>query len=406
MAVSPVNNRIFYACQMVGMAKMGTEDATLRLSHIVAHGVQSVGITTNFNLEQAFELGQIQIYENIEGLPDVEVTLEKVLDGYALLYHLATPSPASVGLVGRGKDRTDLSLGIYSDAFDSVTDSGNRYIAASDNGVPEVEVFCSGMYVGSVSYTVPVDGNATESLTLTGNNKQWITASDEMHITSTGTDFGTGAWSLTKFSDEPKAMTDVSGGIQRRENVQLNRSIFPSTVYGMNGSGVGNAWNSTSMSPRVHMQNISMSTDFSREDIMELGARNPYYRAPGFPIEVSCEFEAIAISGDFVSALETGDPNFWNPSHADYNLKASGDNTKEEIIFVKLEDGTVFDLGRKNRLSSVSYGGGDATGGNVSISYSYTNFNDFTVLHPQDPAFSSKYTTDQKNWTRDAAPSY
>ena len=174
----------------------------------------------------------------------------------------------------------------------------------------------------------------------------------------------------------------------------------------MNGSGVGNAWDFTGDgSPRVHMQNASISTDFSREDIMELGARNPYYRAPGFPIEVSCEFEAIAISGDFVNALETGDPTFWDPSHDNYNLKASGDNTKEEIIFIKLQDGTVFDLGKKNRLSSVSYGGGAATGGNVSISYSYSNFNEMTVLHPQDPAFST-YSTDQKNWTKDAAPSY
>jgi len=76
------NNRIFYACQMVGLHEMGTDGAD---SHVVAHGVQSIGITTNFNLEQAFELGQIQIYENIEGLPDVEVTMEKVLDGYPLL---------------------------------------------------------------------------------------------------------------------------------------------------------------------------------------------------------------------------------------------------------------------------------------------------------------------------------
>ena len=80
------NNRIFYACQAVALKPM----AGLNAQYKVAHGVQSVGITTNFNLEQAFELGQIQIYENIEGLPDVEVTMEKLLDGYPLLYHLAS----------------------------------------------------------------------------------------------------------------------------------------------------------------------------------------------------------------------------------------------------------------------------------------------------------------------------
>ena len=55
-----------------------------------AHGVQSVGITTTFNLEQVFELGQLAIYENVEGTPDVEVTMSKVLDGYIPLFCLAT----------------------------------------------------------------------------------------------------------------------------------------------------------------------------------------------------------------------------------------------------------------------------------------------------------------------------
>ena len=75
------NNRIFYACQAVGLKPIGSTTGNYK----VAHGVQSVGVTTNFNLEQAFELGQIQIYENIEGLPDVECTMEKVIDGYPLL---------------------------------------------------------------------------------------------------------------------------------------------------------------------------------------------------------------------------------------------------------------------------------------------------------------------------------
>jgi len=41
--------------------------------------------------------------------------------------------------------------------------------------------------------------------------------------------------------------------------------------------------------------------------------------------------------------------------------------------------GYAFDLGKKNRLSSVSYGGGDAGGGNATTTYSYTNFNDLDV---------------------------
>jgi len=43
-------------------------------------------------------------------------------------------------------------------------------------------------------------------------------------------------------------------------------------------------------------------------------------------------------------------------------------------------------LGTKNKLASVNYGGGDAGGGNVTVTYSYTTFNDFTVMHPHDDA--------------------
>ena len=378
------NYRIFYACQMVGLHKMGeiaVNPATYDVGLTLAHGVQSVGITTNFNLEQAFELGQIQIYENIEGLPDVEVTLEKVLDGYPLLYHLATPSPASVGMVGRGKERTDVGLGIFSDAVDSVTDGSQEK--------PPVEVFCSGMYMGSLSYTIPVDGNCTESITLVGNEKQWITTDNLKHMTSKNSSFGE---TTAPNPDEPFALTMASGGIQRRENVLLSSSIMPVAVYGVTGTGPGNAWNSTAGSPRVHMQNLSVSTDFSREDILELGRRVPYYKAPGFPIEVTTEIEAIAISGDFVNAYEAGDP-------ANVGTKNEGNNTGEETIVIRLTDGTTFDLGSKNRLSSVSYGGGDAAGGNVSISYSYTNFNDLEVLHRQDPAIDvAPYTAVQSGW--------
>ena len=56
------NKRIFYACQAVAITNHG--DTTVEPVDMV-HGVQSVGVNTTFNLEQAFELGQIEIYENI-----------------------------------------------------------------------------------------------------------------------------------------------------------------------------------------------------------------------------------------------------------------------------------------------------------------------------------------------------
>ena len=71
------NNRIFYACQQVGLKPDG--DRTNAFAAL--HGVQSVGITTNFNLEQVFQLGQLAVYEDVEEVPDIEVSVERVLDG-------------------------------------------------------------------------------------------------------------------------------------------------------------------------------------------------------------------------------------------------------------------------------------------------------------------------------------
>jgi len=52
---------------------------------------------------------------------------------------------------------------------------------------------------------------------------------------------------------------------------------------------------------------------------------------------------------------------------------------------VCLDDSTVIHVGNKNKLTSVTYGGGDAGGGNASIKYSFQNQNDFVVLHSGDP---------------------
>jgi hypothetical protein len=63
-----------------------------------------------------------------------------------------------------------------------------------------------------------------------------------------------------------------------------------------------------------------------------------------------------------------------------------GTNLFDQTILIYMTEGAVFDLGTRNKLSSVTYGGGDATGGNVEVTYNYSNFNSFTVTHPQDPA--------------------
>jgi len=360
------NQRIFYACQGVSLNQCGIIPGPN--ADQVVHGLQSVGMTTNFNLEQAFELGQLEIYENIEGTPDIEVTLEKVLDGNPLLYHLATTGvgAGSKKIANRSKQRTDLRLGIF--------DEGENALAKEVLGVmtgqdAQVVVHCSGMYVSSVSYSIPTDGNCTESMTLVGNEKEWLTNVAQHKLEPAD---------LVNFDSLDMPASSGAGGVQRREDVILVSSILPQGVNGVNGAGVANGATTSDLGtaqPLVHLQSISISTDFSREEILELGRKVPYYRPANFPIEVSCEIEAVTTLGDYVGASEKGNSAF----NAD-PVKV-GNNTAEETIFLHLRAGYGFDLGTKNRLSSVSYGGGDAGGGNVTTTYSYTNFNDLDVQH-------------------------
>lgn len=78
------NARLFYAVQAIGFAPFGKSYPAMPLQpsgFVVAHGVQNTNIQTTFNLSPVFELGQLELYENIEGIPDIQVTAQKVLDG-------------------------------------------------------------------------------------------------------------------------------------------------------------------------------------------------------------------------------------------------------------------------------------------------------------------------------------
>lgn len=293
------NNRVFYASQ--GVSVGGT----------VVQGAQSVGITTNFNLEQAFQLGQLALYDNISLDPEVEVTISKVLDGEDTIYKLATSGGGSI--ITNANDVTTVVIGIGSDTAASLTSTS--------------AVTCTGMFVSSISYTFPVDGNITEEISLVGNAKA--------------------------ISGSVSAPSTTSNTVLRRQNVNLGSSTLPSEVSGKN------------------ITNISISTDLGRETMYKLGTLKPFHRFVNFPLEVTCEFEVSATDQDGV-AVEI-------PTTACSGMPA----TKQPItVSVCDENGATvysFDLGSQNKLASVNYSGGDTGGGNATITYSYTTFNELEI---------------------------
>jgi len=354
----PSNKRVYYAIQQVGLAPDGVLPFTG--AHVIK-GLQSCGMNTRFNLEQVFQLGQGAIYQNVENIPDVEVTLEKCLDSKALIYHLATAGATSGTLIGRSNQRASLAMSIFGDTQDSAS------------GTPIAEVFVSGIFVSALNYNFPVEGNFSESVTLVGNNKIWLTSG----YTFTG---------YMNNAETPANYPPV--GVGRRQHMVFGNasvatsgadftytappSVLPIDIDGID-SGTGyNLFASGNFA--VHVQSIRVSCNLGRDALNELGRKGPYHRFVQFPVEVRCDIEILATRGDMVSATELG-------------VKSDGTNLTERPIVISTLEGTLINLGNKNMLSQTSYGGGNAgnRGGNATITYSFVTQSELLVTHPADP---------------------
>ena len=390
-----VNNRVYYAIQQVSFGKnsSGVTGVTTGSTRVAAHGVQSVGLTTTFNLEQVFELGQLAIYENVEGTPDIEVTMTKVLDGYIPLWCLATSDQFDGPQLAKrctSANKCFVQLGIWDESKES---AGQGASAAS------TWVSMSGLYPTSISYNFPVDDNFTEDITLVGNTKVWGTGQTTSVLNCTPSYFPSPAdGEFGGNNDAPVG----SGGVNRRQNMIFatgnstssdasvviegqnpDNTVLPGDIPGV--YVVGN----TGVKDSVHIQSMSVSVDVAREELFELGARVSYARPVTFPIEVTCDIEVTTSSGDLINAIDS--------CSGGTTLCTEANNLANRAIRISTCEGTRIWLGEKNKLSSVTYGGGDAGGGNATVTYSYSTFNDFTLIHERD-VFASGGSLSGDNW--------
>jgi len=348
-----VQYRVYYAIEQFSLMQDGTTSAA---TAVAVHGLQSVGITTTFNLEQVFELGQLAIYENIEGIPDVEVTCEKVLDGYPPVYLLATNGAGGTSLTNRQNETITGVLSLWADTVDSAGQGG---------AAAQTECYMSGLYVSSVAYSFPVDGNQTESVTLVGNNKKWQgqTKAGEFggnNDSPDGTLLRVGRREHVEF-EGTHGTTDNGGGVLAAAvSSSTDACVLPTEIDGISAIGVNEK---SEGAYSAHIQSINVSTDLGRENLFELGTKAAYYRYITFPVEVTTEITTLATSGDRIDALE------------------EQTNLSHQRIRIQSNEGLHIDCGDKNKLASVSMTGGDAGGDNMEITYTYTNFNDFSVNH-------------------------
>ena len=241
-----------------------------------------------------------------------------------------------------------------------------------------------------------------------GNHKVWkddsaITAAASVVQTYMPTFSFVGGFAAA--NDEPASLAITGAGVNRRQDILFETGLIAGEAAIKQGNDTSDlngmhtyvdvcclpteipGITSTGSNIRTagvfgaHINSITVSADLGREQILELGRKGPYHRFATFPTEVTCEIETTSLSGDLLSATEEG------------RLTESTDvgrdlgNLSNQSIRVATAEGLRLGLGAKNKLSSVNYAGGDAGGGNVTTTFSYTNFNDLTVIHSTEASF-------------------
>jgi hypothetical protein len=202
---------------------------------------------------------------------------------------------------------------------------------AADEGTLSSEGFvqCTGLYMSSYSLNFNLEGASTESATFVGNSLAW----------ASGT------------------ITPVAG-------LNASAAIQSYTAHADSNSGVIDRKTFTGGTIALgKLQSATFSVSMDREDLLQLGNKTPYFRAASFPVETTLELEYLA----------NKDSNGFNINENKLNDGCDVSAGISAGDHIKAGNRT-FKFGSMNWTGS-SYSGGDAGGGNATISFNYQGFN-------------------------------
>jgi hypothetical protein len=400
----------------------------------VAHGVQDVSMTSNFALTPVFEVGQINIYENTEGIPTVEVTLSKVLDGKPLLWHLATLDAVEPTLAARTTVYSTFQLGLWPDTeercfwrgadtvdtTDGIDGSIDRDNAHGGQVTPIGVITCPKCFPSSLGYTISTTESGMENLTLSGNEKVWARAlqsikklpgDKDAYVIKDDRRFNTAFADFRDNNDTPDERNAQGYNVMLKPTVDVataefdkngaikdpDCSVFPIEIPGVNEYGVNDveAWIHQEESiyrpdPNyARVQSVTINATLTRQDVNALGYRLPVHKSVQMPIQVTSEITAVSTTDDGIQ-VKAFTPACQNTAAlrastirlAICNGEVDADGKDIEGTGV---NGVRIYAGNQNKLTSVSYGQGGTGGGNVQATYSYQSNNILTVVAKSDP---------------------
>lgn len=306
-----MGNRVYYAIQQA------------KLRDTVIHGLQSVSTNLTHVMEPVQSCGQWAPYSIIRNSHEVNITLKKVLDGYSLLYHLASNDVKEIE--GASFATCDCLLSVFDDSTNFCADL---------NSVAVSNIKYESLYISSIKYTFKTTGAFEEEISLVGD----IAGIPQIHI------YG-------EFDPDNADKPLSSIGVNYRPNII-------STGLPMGGN----------------VSSITMSANITRENIPQFASKFPFIRLPTV-IETTTEITTIATGVGGTTPENGGCSTSGATSPVSIKIVICED-TGEDPPNISV------DLGSNNHLVGMSQSGGDATGGNMMHTYTYKGYNhDFTVTH-------------------------
>jgi hypothetical protein len=315
------NTRVFYASHAVSV------DGT------TVNGAQSVALNTNFNIENLFQLGRLAAYDSVPQDPEVEITINKALDGHELVWTLMGGGAGlERKLLDVIKEKRTVLLTVGDDNDEFIGEGGIAH-----NANPSIRM--TGCYLSSFNYTFSVDGPFTEEVTLLGSSKEVV------------------ADAVAAPQADP-----LGGNVLARQNFKTGAATqLPTPVSGK------------------RLSQITISGDLGSESVFELGNFYPVLKQAQLPTDITITFDVIADNHDGFEV---------DPQTVE-QCASPEDVIGKETIVIELCDGEgntayLFDFRDSEdnptaKLNSISYSGGDTGGGNVTITYTYIVANTLAI---------------------------
>jgi hypothetical protein len=403
---SDVNGRMFYACMGVLYKSRNSQDGSdSPTDGSFLTGVQSVGVSSDFPSASLMDVGRAKRKFHYYAPQSFEITIERVIDQSSNFFYYVDDSDYTADAAGAKSCHILNSNNI---GATGILDSGGKCLRSYDitilygrdiedrigEGSNVFQVTYRNCLVTSISYSMETQGSVTESITLITRGATYNESTSTGSYTLPGSDrSGTtiqrqhldflheGASWGTRYSVLPEEVEtmflakDSSG-----DDPSEPGGDEAMRILGINSIGID-----------ITIEYSELADIGKRSGLGDQGKQN-LWRYVTLPVQVTSSFSGTLrqplpkTAAQFPAGtyLPNTDTTFsaangatgsddWNKVNREIRLVAKMSTSPSPSYFV-------WDLGQRNYLTSLSYDGGGADGGNLEATMSYQNDESDAVL--------------------------